>query len=209
MASIQSYTRSLEKLEELYRYLDSFIVMISITMVRYQAKLSAFENEGVPTEVIDRFRKDFLPQSKRLIVQIEDVINNRAIPYVKRQIQGIEHQFGKSPTMFKRTAAVVGAGVASLAGAFAKPTEFFDNTTNEAPGNYAVLDSDILTPYQAAERSANEQGFIMKIGDVANAINDIADNVGDVLKQKKQREETDELNNVLQGPGYGQYPPDS
>jgi len=67
---------------------------------------------------------------------------------------------------------------------------------------------DILTPYQAAEQSANEQGFITKIGDVANAINDISDTIGDVLTLKKQSEETDELNNALQGPGYGQYPPD-
>jgi len=110
MSSGQHYSLQLEKLKELIKHLEFFNAEMLQIMNNYQNKLLALESEGVPAEVIAKFRKDFFAKSKELIKKNEAIIKDQAIPLVSKHIRILE-QLGNPSALRK----IMNAGAQGMA----------------------------------------------------------------------------------------------
>jgi hypothetical protein len=89
------YQLQIEKLKELMAYLRQFDAEIQNAVNSYRAKLSALIEQGLPAEVGEKFTSDLYPQSKSLSDRNSAVINDQAISFLARNIQGLEQLLGR------------------------------------------------------------------------------------------------------------------
>ena len=95
MAGSQQYQTQLEALKELDSHLNRVEQEAQMVMRGYAAKVSELQGRGLPMEVHDKVMSEFYIQSQNMTTQSCSVIKEQAIPYIKKQIQGLEQLLSK------------------------------------------------------------------------------------------------------------------
>lgn len=96
MSSKQRYALQLEKLRLFLAYLRQFDEETQKQANNYLAKIMVLMEQGLPVEIGEKFKNDLCRQSKTLSDRNSAVIKEQAIPFVVRNIQGLEQLESKN-----------------------------------------------------------------------------------------------------------------
>jgi len=86
----QQYKLQIEKLRELMAYLRRYDSEVQNALSGYRTRIAILLEQGLPAEVGQKFLNDFYQQSKNQTNKNSAVVNEQAIPYIARNIQGLE-----------------------------------------------------------------------------------------------------------------------
>jgi hypothetical protein len=87
MSANQSLHLQLEQLEELHFFLNSFKDVIQAKMGNYQNKVDNIYSNGLASEVYNKFQTEHINETRALVSQIINLIDESSIPFVQQNIQ--------------------------------------------------------------------------------------------------------------------------
>lgn len=91
MATIQQYELQRDKLVELTQFLNTFKEDINQRMREYQQMLQQMYETGLPENVVKNFEMIHIPETNHLVMNINQVIDEKSIPLAMQNIELMEN----------------------------------------------------------------------------------------------------------------------
>ena len=91
MASIQDYQIQLEQLNELVRFLNQFKEEMNDKLNEYVRRIEVLRENGLAIQTAQRFEVDHIAETGNLIRQIQQLIEDRSIPFTYQNIELTEN----------------------------------------------------------------------------------------------------------------------
>lgn len=91
MATIQQYQLQREKLMELTQFLNAFKDEINQKMMEYQQRVQLMYETGLPEETTRKFQQIHIAETQQLVNTINQVIDDKSIPFAMQNIELMEN----------------------------------------------------------------------------------------------------------------------
>ena len=91
MASLQDYQIQLEQLNELVRFLNQFKDEMNDKLNEYVRRIEVLRENGLAIQTAQRFEVDHIAETGNLIRQIQQLIEDRSIPFTYQNIELTEN----------------------------------------------------------------------------------------------------------------------
>ncbi len=91
MATIQQYELQRDKLVELTQFLNQFKEDINQRMREYQQRVQQMYETGLPENVVKNFEMIHIPETNHLVMNINQVIDDKSIPLAMQNIELMEN----------------------------------------------------------------------------------------------------------------------